>query len=178
MPGRKWITKRTKGWGFIWVDIEEARRQVLRVRVGFGRRSLTSYGRSAQWPCEDRNGHRSWEGPRVVKLEGPVVLLMDTGISQDNDRNSFGEDFEPGAKVGFMDRKDSSEQAWGRELVSLVWSSCGPTGSWLTCSPKTRSLNPKGNSLHDCGALQSKTGRRNALQTLLSKGTRPWGTGK
>lgn len=95
-----------------------------------GFRSLTSYGRSAQWPCEDRNGHRSWEGPRVVKLEGPVVLLMDVSISQDNDRNSFGEDFEPGAKRlgSWTERllRAGLREGAGR---ALVWSSCGPTGS-------------------------------------------------
>ena len=110
------------------MDIQEARRQVLRVRVGF--QSLTSYGRSAQWPWEDRNGHRSWEGPRVVKLGGPVVLLMDASISLDDDRNSFGEDFETGAKRlgSWTERllRAGLREGAGRPLV---WSSCGPTGS-------------------------------------------------
>ena len=65
-----------------------------------------------------------------MKLGGPVVLLMDASISQDDDRNSFGEDFETGAeRLGSWTERllrAGLREGAGRPLV---WSSCGPTGS-------------------------------------------------
>lgn len=73
---------------------------------------------------------QKFEGPRVVKLGGPVVLLMDGSISQEDDRNSFGEDFETGAKRlgSWTERLLRAGLREGAGRV-LVWSSCGIAGS-------------------------------------------------
>lgn len=38
-------------------------------------------------------------------LGDPVVFLTEGSISQEDDRNSFGEDFEAGTEIGFKDVK-------------------------------------------------------------------------
>lgn len=40
----------------------------------------------------DRNGQRSWDPQRVGRLGGAVLFLRDGSISQDDDKNSFGEE--------------------------------------------------------------------------------------
>lgn len=39
-----------------------------------------------------RNGQRSWDHQRVGRLGGAVLFLRDGSISQDDDKNSFGEE--------------------------------------------------------------------------------------
>lgn len=53
--------------------------------------------------------------PRVVMLEGSVVFLLDGSISQDDDRNSLGEeDIEAGTMrlASRREKANSSETAW------------------------------------------------------------------
>lgn len=127
---------------------------------GWGERA---YGRSAQWPWEDRNGPRSWEGRGLWNWEVQwscswmrAFPRMMTGILLEKILRQVLRDWVHG-------QKDSSEQAWGRELVD-PWSGAavGPQGADWPALLRPGAWTPRAASLHDCGALQSKNGRRNA----------------
>lgn len=129
MPGRRVNYEEYQGLG-IYLEFGHPRSQKTGTQGQGGFSEL-----DILWKiCSVAVGGQEWSqklgGSRVVKLGGPVVLLMDASISQDDDRNSFGEDFETGAeRLGSWTERllrAGLREGAGRPLV---WSSCGPTGS-------------------------------------------------